>query len=201
MEQQRRGLDLSALVTNPQKRLMLRGKTWALVSEKVGPLVGYFGEVRICARSERRDDFRRRISKLRRRNGSAPSRSGCGTGLPRRTWPRARRIPQAKEAAPLRHNRARIGSYPPLPSPSRPCVSRRSGSRHSSLAAHRKRQIHSLEQGKLACYPLCAGKSFLLYQLGALALLPTEEAWFSSVLPTSPCDAIVFGVKNDFLPC
>jgi hypothetical protein len=177
VEQQRRGLDLSALVTNPQKRLMLRGKTWALVSEKVGPLVGYFGEVRICARS------------------------GCGTGLPRRTWPRARRIPQAKEAAPLRHNRARIGSYPPLPSPSRPCVSRRSGSRHSSLAAHRKRQIHSLEQGKLACYPLCAGKSFLLYQLGALALLPTEEAWFSSVLPTSPCDAIVFGVKNDFLPC
>ena len=174
---------------------MLRGKTWALVSEKVGPLVGYFGEVRICARSERRDDFRRRISKLRRRNGSAPSRSGCGTGLPRRTWPRARRIPQAKEAAPLRHNHARTGSYPPLPSPARRCVSRRTDPqmffelvrpRHSSLTAHRKRQIHSLEQGKLACYPLCAGKSFLLYQLGALALLPTGEAWFSSVPPTSP---------------
>ena len=58
------GFDLSALVTNPQKRLMLRGKTWALVSEKVGPLVGYFGEVRICARSERRDDFRQRIAKV-----------------------------------------------------------------------------------------------------------------------------------------
>src|ERR1700751_1031319 len=64
VQQQRRGLDLPGLVTNPQKRLMLRGKTWALVSEKVGPLVGYFGEMRINAGSERRDDFRQRIAKV-----------------------------------------------------------------------------------------------------------------------------------------
>jgi len=43
------------------------------------------------------------------------------------------------------------------------------------VAANRKRQTHSLDQGELAFYPVCAAKSFLLYHLGAPALWPTEE--------------------------